>query len=64
MADLLLGDPGGDSVAQNPKPIDPDGSVSLVLADDEHEGATLVVVIRDGAGQVLAFHETSGGVNR
>ena len=63
-ADLLLGDPGGSSVAQNPKPIDPDGSASLVLADDEHEGATLVVVIRDDAGQVLAFHETSGGVNR
>ena len=64
MADLLLGDPGGDSVAQNPKPIDPDGSASLVLADDEHEDATLVVVIRDGAGPVLAFRETSGGVNR
>ena len=63
-ADLLLGNPGGDSVAQNPKPIDPDGSASLVLADDEHEGATLMVVIRDGAGQVLAFRETSGGVNR
>ena len=63
-ADLLLGDPGGSSVAQNPKPIDPDGSASLVLADDEHEGATLVVVIRDDAGQVLAFREISGGVNR
>ena len=48
-------------MAQNPKPIDPDGSVSLVLADDEHEGATLVVVIRDGAGQVLASRETNRG---
>ena len=62
-ADLLLGDPAGDSVAQSPKRIDPDGSASLVLADDEHEGGALVVVIRDESGRVLAFQETRVGVN-
>ncbi len=62
-ADLLLGDPSGESVAQSPKPVDPDGSASLVLADDEHEGAALAVVVRDGEGRLLAFRETHVGEN-
>ena len=60
-ADLLLGDPAGDSVAQSPKPVDRDGSASLVLADDEHEGAALAVVVRDAGRRVLAFRETRVG---
>jgi len=60
-ADLLLGDPAGESVAQTAKPVDKDGSASLVLADDEHDGAALVVVVKDADGRVLAFRETQVG---
>ena len=62
-ADLLLGDSAGASVAVNPKPVDADGAASLVLADDEHEDATLCIAIRDRDGQVLAFTETRAGEN-
>ena len=59
--DLVLGDPAGESVAQSPKPVDKDGTVSLVLADDEHEDAALVLVIKDAEGRVVAFRETRVG---
>ena len=61
IADLLLSGPAGASVAQSPKPVDRDGSASLVLADDEHEGAALTVVVKDTEGPVLAFRETRVG---
>lgn len=61
IADLLLGGPVGESVAQSPKRVDRDGSASLVLADDEHEDAALAVVVRDADGRVLAFRETRVG---
>ncbi len=60
-ADLRLGTPEGKSVASSPKPIHEDGFASLVLADDEHEDAPLVVVITDAAGRVLAQQPTRTG---
>lgn len=62
-ADLLLGGASGEPVAQSPKPVDKDGSASLVLADDKHEGDRLSVVVRDLDGRVLAFRETHVGEN-
>ncbi len=53
-ADLRLARPTGESVAASAKPIDAEGAVSLVLADDEHEMAALVLVLLDDAGRVLA----------
>ena len=53
-ADLRLGRPTGASVAASAKPVDAEGAVSLVLADDEHEAAALVLVLLDAAGRVLA----------
>ena len=53
-ADLRLGRPTGKSVAAAVKPVDAEGAVSLVLADDEHEAAALVLVLLDDAGRVLA----------
>ena len=60
-ADLRLESPAGKSVASSPKPIDEDGLASLVLADDEHEGAALVVVVTDADGRVLAQQPTLRG---
>ena len=62
-ADLRLGSPAGQSVASSPKPIDADGLASLVLADDEHEDAALVVVVTDADGRVLAQQPTRKGEN-
>ena len=62
-ADLRLGSPAGKSVASSPKPIDADGLASLVLADDEHEDAALVVVVTDADGRVLAQQPTRKGEN-
>ena len=62
-ADLVLGGPAGESVAQRPKSLAPNGSASLVLADDEHAGAALAVVVRDAEGRVLAIRETHVGEN-
>jgi len=61
-ADVRLGRATGVSVAASPKPIE-DGAASLVLADDEHEAAALVIVLLDGAGQVLAQRATRVGEN-
>ena len=61
-ADLRLGRATGVSVAASPKPIE-DGAASLVLADDEHEAAGLVIVLLDAAGQVLAQRATRVGEN-
>jgi len=60
-ADLRLEKPGGTSVAAAAKPVEPDGSVSLVLADDEHEHAELVLVLLDESGQILAQRLTQVG---
>ena len=60
-ADLRLRTAAGESVAAAVKALDDDGSISLLLADDEHESAELVVVLLDGSGKVLAQHKTKVG---
>jgi hypothetical protein len=45
------------------KPVEPDGSVSLVLAGDEHEEAALVLVLLDDSGQILAQKPTRVGAD-
>ena len=62
-ADLRLGQPAGASVAAAAKPVDAEGAVSLVLADDEHEAAALVLVLVDAAGRVLARRPVRVGVD-
>ena len=62
-ADLRLGSAAGQSVASSPKPIDKDGLASLVLADDEHEGATLIVVVTDADARILAQQQTRTGAH-
>ena len=60
-ADLRLGRPTGESVAAAAKPVDAEGAVSLVLADDEHEAAALVFVLLDEGGRVLAHRPVRVG---
>ena len=62
-ADLRLERPTGESVAAAVKPVDAEGAVSLVLADDEHEAAALVLVLLDDAGRVLAQRPVRVGVD-
>ena len=62
-ADLRLATSSGQSVAATVKPLDEDGTVSLVLADDEHELEALVIVLLDSNGQVLAKHKTKVGID-
>ena len=60
-AHLRLGSASGESVASQPKPVDADGLASLVLADDEHRDADLVLVVTDTEGRVLAQQPTRTG---
>ena len=60
-ADLRLQRVNGPSVANAVKPLDEEGFASLVLPDDEHEDADLVVVLVDDSGQVLAHRATKVG---
>ena len=62
-ADIRLGQPNGESVVATQKLVDAEGTVSLVLADDEHEMAALVLVLLDEAGRVLARQATRVGVD-
>lgn len=63
VADIRLGSPAGASVVAASKPVEPDGSVSLVLAGDEHEEAALVLVLLDDSGQILAQKPTRVGAD-
>lgn len=63
MADLRLERPTGKSVAAAAKPLDADGTVNLVVADDAYEDASLVLVLVDEAGNVLAQLNTKVGVS-
>ena len=63
LADLRLASPSGPSVVAASKPVEPDGSVSLVLAGDEHEEAALVLVLMDEGGQILAQKPTRAGAD-
>ena len=60
-ADLRLARPTGESVVAAAKTVDAEGAVSLVLADDEHEAAALVLVLLDEAGRVLAQRPVRAG---
>ncbi|HWW87189.1 MAG TPA: BREX-1 system phosphatase PglZ type B [Vicinamibacterales bacterium] len=60
-ADLRLERPNGTSVAAAAKSIESDGAVSLVLGDDEHERASLVLVLVSEEGQILAQRPTRVG---
>ncbi len=60
-ADLRLGSPSGESVASSPKVIDADGCASLILRDDAHEDAALVLVVTASDGRVLAHRNTRRG---
>jgi len=60
-ADLRLERPNGTSVAAAVKPVESDGAVSLVLGDDEHERAALVLVLLSEDGQILAQRTTRVG---
>ena len=62
-ADLRLATPAGLSVAASTKVLDEDGSTSLLLEDDEHETADLVVVLLGSDGSVLAQHKTKVGID-
>jgi len=63
IADLRLERPNGPSVAAAAKGVDADGSVSLVLPDDEYEAASLVIVLMDQDGRILAHKPTRVGVD-
>jgi hypothetical protein len=59
-ADLRLGSPSG-KLASSPKVIDADGCASLILRDDAHEDAALVLVVTGADGRVLAHRNTRRG---
>lgn len=63
IADLRLESPSGKSVVASTKPLDADGNVNLVVADDAYEDADLVLVLVDEAGNVLAQLKTRVGVS-
>lgn len=58
--DLRLDRPNGESVAATVKTVD-EGAAALLLAEDSHEAAQLVVVVLDADGQVLAQRPTRVG---
>ena len=60
-ADLRLERPTGLSVVAAAKLVEEDGAVSLVLADDSHEEARLVLVLVDDAGDILSQRPTRVG---
>lgn len=60
VADLRLSTPTGESVVASPKPFE-DGRTSLVLSSDEYEEASLVLVLADEDGKLLAHRPTRVG---
>lgn len=63
VADLRLDHWRGKSVVASTKTLDADGTVNLVVADDAHEGASLVLVLEDEASNLLAQLNTKVGVS-
>ena len=59
--DLRLSGAAAESVALAPKSPDDDGIARLVLADDDHEDAALVVIVTDADGRILAQQPTRKG---
>lgn len=60
-ADLRLKNDPRRSVATAVRPLDADGSASLLLADDDHERSRLVLVLVDDEGRILDRRETAVG---
>lgn len=50
-----------DSTLGQPKRLDDDGAASLLVADDDLEGATAAVVVLDASGEVVARQSTIVG---
>ena len=46
------------SISGETRPVDDEGAASLLVADDEHEGATAAVVVLDTGGQIVARQST------
>ncbi|MEW6662459.1 MAG: BREX-1 system phosphatase PglZ type B [Bacillota bacterium] len=61
-ADLRLEQPNGKSVVASAKPLDHDGTTSLVVEDD-YEERNLVLVLLDQDGNVLTQRKTKVGVS-
>ena len=62
-ADLCLRRPSGKSVTAAAKAVETDGSVSLVLSDDQYESDQLVLVLLDDSGTLLARLPTRVGLD-
>lgn len=62
-ADLRLDGPQGPSVVTARKPLDRDGTVNLLVADDQYENADLVLVLLDEQGSVSRMQRTKVGVS-
>lgn len=62
-ADLRLRDDLNRSVALSAKPVEADGSVNLLLPDDEYRESRLVLVLVDDEGRILDRRETAVGEN-
>lgn len=62
-ADLRADSPRGKSVSAAPKPVPPDGSVSLILVDPEDAGKRLFLVLTDSEGNTVSYRETKVGVS-
>jgi hypothetical protein len=60
-ADLRLEAANGGTVVKAPKVLEPDGSTSLVVADDRHETAALVLVLLAPDHSVIAQQQTKVG---
>jgi hypothetical protein len=60
-ADLRLESANGTSVVKAAKPLEADGSTSLVVADDRHEHAALVLVLLAADHTILAQQDTRVG---
>ena len=50
-----------DSTLDQPRRLDDDGTVSLLAADDELEGATAAIVVLDANGDMVARRSTIVG---
>ena len=61
VADLRLENPSGQSIVAATKQVEADGSVSLVLEDEEHEAGALVLVLLDESGRILTHRPTRVG---
>ncbi len=62
-ADLRLERPTGRTVVAAVKPVETDGTVSLVLTGDEHEHEQLVLVLLDSSDKIVARRPTRVGAN-